>query len=122
MNAVSLTNLAMSIGIALEFCIHIVRAFVVCDGPRQQRAATALRQMGKPVFEGIAVTKFIGVLVLSLSTTAIFQIFYFRMYLMLVVAATLHAFLLLPVLLMLAGPPPLPYATPLTDELHAVLH
>lgn len=121
MNAVSLTNLAMSIGIALEFCIHIVRAFVVCDGPRQQRAATALRQMGKPVFEGIAVTKFIGVLVLSLSTTAIFQIFYFRMYLMLVVAATLHAFLLLPVLLMLAGPPPLPYATPLTDELHAVL-
>jgi len=117
-NAVSLTNLAMSIGIALEFCIHIVRSFTVEDGSRTFRAQVALCRMGTPVFNGIALTKLIGVLVLSLSQTAIFQIYYFRMYLVLVVLATLHAFVLLPVLLMIAGPPKLPYALA-SDELEA---
>ena len=108
-NAVSLTNLAMAIGIALEFCVHIVRAFTVADGTKTFRAQVALARMGTPVFNGIALTKLIGVLVLSLSQTEIFQIYYFRMYFILVVLSTLHAFVLLPVLLMLAGPPRLAY-------------
>lgn len=115
-NAVSLTNLAMAVGIALEFCVHIVRAFTVADGTRAFRAQVALSRMGTPVFNGIALTKLIGVLVLSLSQTEIFQIYYFRMYLVLVVLATLHAFVLLPVLLAVCGPPRLPYALA-SDEL-----
>ena len=118
-NAVSLTNLAMSVGIALEFCIHIVRSFTVEDGTRTFRAQVAMGRMGTPVFNGIALTKLIGVLVLSLSQTAIFQIYYFRMYLILVILSTLHAFVLLPVLLMLVGPPRLPYALA-SDELETL--
>ncbi|QDZ19863.1 SSD domain-containing protein [Chloropicon primus] len=115
-NAVSLTNLAMAIGIALEFCIHIVRAFTVSDGSNTFRAQVALSRMGTPVFNGIALTKLIGVLVLSLSQTEIFQIYYFRMYLILVILSTLHAFVLLPVLLMIIGPPRLPYK--LAHDMH----
>lgn len=114
-NAISLTNLAMAVGIALEFCVHIVRAFTVADGTKTFRAQVALSRMGTPVFNGIALTKLIGVLVLSLSHTEIFQIYYFRMYLILVILSTLHAFVLLPVLLMIMGPPRLPYK--LADEL-----
>ena len=100
---------ALGLAKGLEFCVHIVRAFTVADGTKTFRAQVALARMGTPVFNGIALTKLIGVLVLSLSQTEIFQIYYFRMYFILVVLSTLHAFVLLPVLLMLAGPPRLAY-------------
>jgi Niemann-Pick C1 protein len=118
-NAISLTNLAMAVGIGLEFCIHIVRAFTVADGTKTFRAQVALSSMGTPVFNGITLTKLVGVLVLSLAQTKIFQIYYFRMYLLLVIISTLHAFVLLPVLLMLVGPPRLPYALFMSEELES---
>jgi Niemann-Pick C1 protein len=49
-----------------------------------------------------------GVLVLAFARTRIFEVYYFRMYLALVVVAAAHGLLLLPVLLALIGPPPLP--------------
>ena len=60
LNAVSLVNLAMSLGIAVEFCGHIVHAFVVTPGSRQQRATLALRDSGASVLSGIILTKFAG--------------------------------------------------------------
>ena len=60
LNAVSLVNLAMSLGIAVEFCGHIVHAFVVTPGSRQQRATQALRDSGASVLSGIILTKFAG--------------------------------------------------------------
>ncbi len=49
-----------------------------------------------------------GVVVLAYAQTQIFEVYYFRMYMALVVGAAAHALVLLPVLLALAGPPPLP--------------
>lgn len=49
-----------------------------------------------------------GVVVLAFARTRIFEVYYFRMYLALVLVAAAHALLLLPVLLALLGPPPLP--------------
>ena len=60
LNAVSLVNLAMSLGIAVEFCGHIVHAFVATPGSRQQRATLALRDSGASVLSGIILTKFAG--------------------------------------------------------------
>ena len=50
MNAISLVNLVMSVGISLEFCAHICRDFILsAKGSRLKRAEEALAYMGSSV-------------------------------------------------------------------------
>lgn len=60
LNAVSLVNLTMALGISVEFCAHLVHAFVVTPGSRPARTATALVEVGASVLSGITLTKFVG--------------------------------------------------------------
>lgn len=90
LNAVSVTNLVMSIGISIEFCIHIVNAFSHAQGTHEERASRALVDMGSSVFSGITLTKFCGVIVLAFSSSDIFVVYYFRMYLAMVLLGALH--------------------------------
>jgi len=105
LNAVSLVNMAMALGIAVEFCAHVVHAFGVAVGSRARRMATALERTGASVLSGITLTKLVGVAVLAFARTQIFEIYYFRLYLALVVLGAAHGLVLLPVLLSLVGPP-----------------
>ncbi|XP_071923445.1 uncharacterized protein [Coffea arabica] len=105
LNAVSVVNLVMSVGIAVEFCVHITHAFLVSSGDRNQRMKDALTTMGASVFSGITLTKLVGVLVLCFSRTEVFVVYYFKMYLALVLLGFLHGLVFLPVLLSLFGPP-----------------
>lgn len=106
-NAVSVVNLCVSIGLCVEFCIHVAHSFVHSHGSRVDRAKKALISMGSNVFSGIAMTKLCGVVVLAFASSEIFTVYYFRMYLAIVILGTAHGLFLLPILLSVLGPPSL---------------
>ena len=115
LNAISLVNLVICVGIGVEFCAHIARAFMfpaksIAEKAsktgyrgRDARAWGALVNVGGSVFSGITITKFLGVVVLAFTRSKIFEVYYFRVWVSLVVLASTHSLILLPVLLSLLG-------------------
>ncbi|KAK5113411.1 hypothetical protein LTR62_003511 [Meristemomyces frigidus] len=123
LNAVSLVNVVICVGIGVEFCAHIARSFSTPSasvlerapsslgppGPgsgvvtRKARAWAALVNVGGSVFSGITITKLLGVFVLAFTRSKIFEVYYFRVWLALVIWAALHALVFLPVALSLLG-------------------
>ncbi|KAI9827661.1 MAG: hypothetical protein M1826_006224 [Phylliscum demangeonii] len=114
LNAVSLVNLIISVGISVEFCAHIARAFSFPSHGVMERAGAKYRgknarawaamvNVGGSVFTGITITKFLGVSVLAFTRSKIFEVYYFRIWLALVVLAAAHALVFLPVALSIFG-------------------
>ncbi|KAF5393839.1 hypothetical protein D9757_000230 [Collybiopsis confluens] len=127
LNAISLVNLVMAEGIAVEFCVHVARAFMSAGSgygtsaaagsvwgfgsadrakrqkERDERMYIALVDVGPSVLSGITFTKLIGMCVLGLTRSKLLEIYYFRMWLTLIIAGALHGLVLLPVILSIAG-------------------
>ncbi|KAG6833792.1 hypothetical protein H0H87_001224 [Tephrocybe sp. NHM501043] len=85
LNAISLVNLVISLGIAVEFCAHVARAFMsagsglAIDHPagqkeRDERMWTALVDVGPSVLSGITCTKLIGMSVLALTRSKLLEV------------------------------------------------
>ncbi|RMX64265.1 hypothetical protein KXD40_005095 [Peronospora effusa] len=99
LNGLSIVNLIIAAGIAVEFCGHYVRFFAKTRGTGDERARDALRQVFTSVIFGITITKIIGLSVLTLADSRVFKKYYFRMYMLVVLCGVLNGMLLLPVLL-----------------------
>ena len=85
LNAISLVNLVISLGIAVEFCAHVARAFMSAgsglpvDHPagqkeRDERMWTALVDVGPSVLSGITLTKLIAMCVLALTRSRFLEV------------------------------------------------
>jgi len=103
-NAVFVVNIVMSCGLAVEFCVHLMIAFMRSKGTRKERVELAMNNIGSSILVGIGSTKFIGVMVLAFAPSTIFRIYYFRMYFCIILLGLFYGLIVLPIVLLYIGP------------------
>merc|ERR1719326_330625 len=74
-DSVSIINLVLAIGLAVDYSVHVAHAFLQTPGTKQERVDKALEEMGTAVIHG-AFSTFLAVLILSMSQSYIFRIFF----------------------------------------------
>ena len=113
-NSVSFVFLVVSIGIAVDYSVHIARAFMGLRGTRLARARGALREIGGAVLDG-AISTMIPVAILGLAESYVFRVFH-RMLVSIIVLGAFNGLVVLPVVLSFAGSMPYDSATKCVDE------
>ena len=99
LNAVSLVTLIMSIGLSIDYCVHMGHAFdqVQMATDKIDQAKQAIHYMGKSVLKG-AFTTILGVAILAFSKSNAFRTF-FKMAFGTIIFSVVHSMIFLPVLL-----------------------
>jgi len=100
-NAVTYVILAMSIGLLVDFLMHVLLRYYESPGTRAEKVIVTLRTMGSSILLG-GITTFLGTLPLAFSQSNIF-ITVFIAFIGLVVLGTTHGLILLPALLASVG-------------------
>uniref|UniRef100_A0A8B9Q8W9 Patched 1 n=1 Tax=Apteryx owenii TaxID=8824 RepID=A0A8B9Q8W9_APTOW len=105
LSAVPVVILIASVGIGVEFTVHVALAFLTAIGDKNHRAVLALEHMFAPVLDG-AVSTLLGVLMLAGSEFDFIVRYFFAVLAILTILGVLNGLVLLPVLLSLFGPYP----------------
>uniref|UniRef100_A0A803TGT4 Patched 1 n=1 Tax=Anolis carolinensis TaxID=28377 RepID=A0A803TGT4_ANOCA len=105
LSAVPVVILIASVGIGVEFTVHIALAFLTAMGDKNHRAVLALEHMFAPVLDG-AVSTLLGVLMLAGSEFDFIVRYFFAVLAILTILGALNGLVLLPILLSLFGPYP----------------
>merc|ERR1711988_920071 len=109
LNAITLINLIMIIGIAVEFVAHITRAAVLPPPGEKgrktsaERAVYALYEMGPPVLNG-AMSTLLAVICIAASPFVYFVKYFFGMYALTILVCSWNSLVILPILLSYLSP------------------
>ncbi|CAM6120014.1 unnamed protein product [Calypogeia fissa] len=102
LNALSLVNLGIVIGMSAEFT-YLARSFLVVEGTKQHRVAKALEWTFEPLLHGFGV-QFVATFPLLFVKYPAFRLYYFAMFTMMGIFAFFNGFFLLPAILTWIGP------------------
>lgn len=113
-NALTLVNLSVCAAICVEFQAHVAKAFMkspsslprshpMAQKERDERAWTAVIDVGGAVLSGITGTKLVGISVLAFTRSELLRLYYAKMWAVLILLGALHGLILLPVLLSYFG-------------------
>ncbi|XP_012289909.2 protein patched homolog 2 isoform X3 [Aotus nancymaae] len=105
LSAIPVVILVASVGIGIEFTVHVALGFLTTQGSRNLRAARALEHTFAPVTDG-AISTLLGLLMLAGSNFDFIVRYFFMVLTVLTLLGLLHGLVLLPVLLSILGPPP----------------
>ena len=95
-SCVSFVTLVMSVGLSVDYCVHVGHAFAhSLSGSPNERAVEALRVMGGSVLKG-GFTTLLGACVLAFSSSNAFRVF-FKMLFATVVLGLVHGLVALPI-------------------------
>lgn len=92
----------MSIGILVDFVLHVLLRYYECPGNRREKTVTMLESMGVSILTG-GISTFLGTLPLAFSTSKIFQTIFIA-FLGLSTLGIGHGLIFLPVVLSMVGP------------------
>ena len=101
-NPVSYVSLVLSIGLMVDYLMHVLLCYYESEGKREEKTIETLRTMGSSILLG-GVSTFLGIIPLAFSTSEIFTTVFYA-FLGLVLLGMSHGLILLPVLLSIAGP------------------
>ncbi|XP_067109985.1 patched domain-containing protein 3 [Osmerus mordax] len=102
LDSISMINLVICIGFAVDFSAHVAYAFVSSSkNDANEKATEALANLGYPIMQG-ALSTILGVVVLSASGSYIFWTF-FRIMVLVILFGLLHGLVFIPVFLTVFG-------------------
>ncbi|XP_031550501.1 protein patched homolog 1-like [Actinia tenebrosa] len=105
LSAVPAVTLILSVGVGVEFTVHMCLAFLSATGEKNIRMQKAIEQVFSPVLDG-AVSTFLGVVMLAGSDFDFIVRYFFHLLCALIVIGVTNGLVLLPVFLSMAGPAP----------------
>lgn len=94
--------MVVSIGLAVDYSVHVAHSFLILDGSRKDRAKGALGHIGGEVCAG-AFTTWLAISAMSIAEHYISQVF-FKMFFAIVATGIWHGIVVLPIILSAIGP------------------
>lgn len=103
-NGILLVNFILSIGLSVEFCIHTIIRYKKAKGDHLMKIQKTIQERVSVVFQGIFLTKLIGLSVLYFSPIPMFVIYYFRVFYAMILVCGFYGLIVVPQILDVVGP------------------